>query len=73
MFYDEKIAPVVKGELSNAASPTERLNIIRRVTRELWNSEESNVVERVDARLDDLKAKKEAKKEGPPSEEEIVG
>ncbi|KAG6852177.1 hypothetical protein C0991_002361 [Blastosporella zonata] len=52
----------------------ERLNIVKRVTREWWNVEENSVIERVHSRLAELKAKKNADKDAPPrmpSSEEI--
>ncbi|KAG6808077.1 hypothetical protein H0H92_005458, partial [Tricholoma furcatifolium] len=75
LYYDERIAPRVKEQLSIGANHTERLNVIKRVTRESWNAEENEVVERVHARLLDLKEKRQAAKDAPltlPTAEEIT-
>ncbi|KAG6875762.1 hypothetical protein C0992_011368 [Termitomyces sp. T32_za158] len=74
MFYKEKIALVVENELSPGANNTERLLVIKRVTRDLWAAEENSVVERVHKRLAELRREREEKLENPPklpSPEEI--
>ncbi|KAG6809155.1 hypothetical protein H0H92_001392 [Tricholoma furcatifolium] len=66
MFYEAKIAPLVKMETPPDATRSERLTVIKRVTRELWIAETSEVVNLVNARLVELKAEKARKLENPP-------
>ncbi|KAG6913549.1 hypothetical protein DXG01_005981 [Tephrocybe rancida] len=63
LYYDERIAPTVKERTPMGANPTERLTIVKSVTRDLWNAEENAVVQRVHARLAELKVKKEERKD----------
>ncbi|KAG6835688.1 hypothetical protein H0H93_015737 [Arthromyces matolae] len=75
MYYDEKIGPLVHQELPDGANSGERLAVILRVTRELWSTETSEVVELVRARQAELKREKEAREANPPellSPEEIA-
>ncbi|KAG6827426.1 hypothetical protein H0H92_011848 [Tricholoma furcatifolium] len=66
MFYDTKIAPIVKDDMPAGANRSERLTVIKRVTRDLWLNETSDVVEQVNARLAQLKAAKAEKLANPP-------
>ncbi|KAG6827998.1 hypothetical protein H0H92_009727 [Tricholoma furcatifolium] len=49
------------------ANRSECLTVIKRVTRELWHNETSDVVEQVNARLAQLKATKDEKMKNPPA------
>ncbi|KAG6805182.1 hypothetical protein H0H92_000393 [Tricholoma furcatifolium] len=67
LYYEDRIAPRVREQLAIGANHTERLSVIKRVTRESWNAEENEVVERVHARLLELKEKRQAAKDAPPT------
>ncbi|KAG6839930.1 hypothetical protein C0991_010264 [Blastosporella zonata] len=66
LYYQSKIAPIVKEETPPGANHKEQLNIVKCITQTLWEAEENDVMEIVHARLAELKAKKEAKKVEPP-------
>lgn len=74
MYYNEKIAPIVEAELTPGANNAKRLGVIKRVTRQLWESETGAVVERVLARQAELRREKKEALANPPkllSAEEI--
>ncbi|KAG6808750.1 hypothetical protein H0H92_003021, partial [Tricholoma furcatifolium] len=67
MFYETKIAPIVKEEMPASANRSECLTVIKRVTRDLWHNETSDVVDQVNARLAHLKLAKAEKLANPPA------
>ncbi|KAG6849212.1 hypothetical protein H0H93_010406, partial [Arthromyces matolae] len=74
MYYDEKIAPLVKKQ--SPANRSESLSVIKQVTRTLWDQETSDVIDRVKARYDELREEKKQKESNPPtlpSAEEVSG
>ncbi|KAG6809538.1 hypothetical protein H0H92_015865 [Tricholoma furcatifolium] len=66
MFYEAKIAPLVKMEMPPDANQSERLIVIKCITRKLWNAETSEVIDLVNAQLVELKAEKAHKLKNPP-------
>ncbi|KAG6914684.1 hypothetical protein DXG01_015945 [Tephrocybe rancida] len=70
LYYEEKVAPIVKDQTPVGANPSEWLMIVKRVMRELWQT-----VEWVHAQLAELKLEKLAKMDKPdelPCPEEII-